>query len=440
VIENLTGESEQEREFVEAVGGARRPSKVGPWHHVAGVLLLAAGIAGCNLGDDFADNLVEKAAKRNEERRIEQQREELPLPDPDVVPYISVTAADLELDEEFKVNLVDDLVLGAGRTDPNYLFVRFSGSSAALGNVAVDGGGRIFVLETRNDEVRVFDADGEFVHTFGQPGEGPTDFQNPYGLIIAGEQAHVFHRSFFSSIWDLDGNFLLDRRTLLTPEAEEEAQLSETTRGTEETSSSEAQRSSQERRFRTPTQVIGRPDGSMLMVFRAEPRGERTGRIATPTVRVLSRFEEGRETERIFEVPEWAGPSFAISQAGELYVGMFGHLRGEHYTIALAADGTPRWTLVTPWNPESPPRMDLRVDGEGRLFLFPNFQADADDPQRPVHVFTPDGELIGSGYMNRRPVWLNWQITKPDHIYGVRVNLTTEEWEVVRYRLEISSE
>ena len=253
--------------------------------------LLFLGAVGCNVGDDFAENLVGKTAKRNEERRIDQQREELPLPDPDLVPYKALTAEDLELDETFKVNLVDDLVLGEGRTDPNYLFVQFSGSSSALGNVAVDEEGRFFVLETRNDEVRVFGADGEFVHSFGQMGEGPTDFQNPYGIVIAGERAHVFHRSFFSSIWDLDGNFVRDRRTLLTSEADEAARAEE------------GERERQGRRFRIPTQVIGRSDGSMLMVFRAEPQGERSGRIRTPYVRVLSRFEEGRS--RIRKSEDW---------------------------------------------------------------------------------------------------------------------------------------
>lgn len=418
-------------------------------------LALAAGVAGCNLGDDFAEDLVDKAAKRNEDRRIEQQREELPLPDPEAVPYKSLSVADIELDEGFRVNLVDDLVIGEGRNEPEYLFVNFSGSSSALGNVAVDGDGRFFVLETRDSEVRVFDTDGEFVRKFGQPGEGPADFYGPYGMIIAGDQVHVFHRSYYSSIWDVDGNFVRDRRKLLTPEAEDAAALLERTKGTMSTSPSESQRRRQARVFRTPLKVIGRPDGSMLMVFRATPEEEHQGRIQTPYVRVLSRFAEGKETERVFEVPDWAGASFAVTESGEMYVGMFGHLRTEHYTVALAADGTPRWVLVTPWDPEVPPRMELRVDGEGRLYLFPNFNPEVEvtesaidgtqnpvyKQESPVYVLTSDGDPIGAGYLNRLPLWLHWQISQGEHVYGVRIDpsIETAEWEVVRYRIEVGS-
>lgn len=400
------------------------------------VLLLAASVIACTLDTDFAEELVEKTAERNERRLVEQQRQELPLPDPEAVRYISLTAGDLVLDENFYVDLVDDLVIGEERTGPEYLFVRFSGRGAALGNVAVDTDGRLFVLETRSGEVRAFDPSGEFLFKFGQPGQGPADFENPYGLIVAGERMHVFHRRFSSSIWDLDGKFERDRATLRTPEAQEAARLETTTRGTVATSREEARRQSEGALLRAPVQVIGRPDGSMIMVFRTAS-GERTGRISTPYVRVVGRFEDWAEVQRYIEVPEWAGVSVAVSPGGEVYVGMFGHLRTEHYIIALDAAARPRWVLVTPWDAKIPPSAYLRVDGQGRLFVFPNSQVSADDPRSPLQVYTQDGELIGSGYLNRRPVVLHWQVATADRVYGVRVNPSTEEWEVVRYRLEI---
>lgn len=414
------------------------PRGMGPLCAIV-VLLLAASLIACNLDTDFAEELVEKTAERNERRLLEQQRQELPLPDPEAVRYISVAAEDLVLDESFRVDLVDDLVIGEKRTGPEYLFVRFSGRGAALGNVAVDTDGRLFVLETRFGEVRAFDPSGEFLFKLGQPGQGPADFENPYGLIVAGERIHVFHRRFSSSIWDLDGKFERDRATLRTPEAQEAARLETTTRGTVATSREEARRRSQGPLLRTPVQVIGRPDGSMIMVFRAQA-GERTGRIATPYVRVVGRFEDWAEVQRYIEVPEWAGVSVAVSPGGEVYVGMFGHLRTEHYIVALDAAAQPRWVLVTPWDAKIPPSAYLRVDGQGRLFVFPNSQVSAEDPRSPLQVYTQDGELIGSGYLNRRPVVMHWQVATADRVYGVRVNPSTEEWEVVRYRLEIPRE
>jgi len=404
---------------------------------IAVVLSAAIATTACDIDTDFADDLVEKTAERNRQRLLEQQRAELPLPDPDDVPYIVPDPESLVLDEEFRVDLVDDLVLGEGRSGSDYLFVRFTGRSSALGNVAVDAAGRMYVLETRADVVRVFDPAGEFLFEFGRPGQGPGDFEGPFGIDVAGDRVHVYHRRFDTSIWDLDGNFVRDRAILRTPEAQEGARLEETTRGTMATTPSEARERAEARRFRVPNQVIGRPDGSQIMVFRDEPE-EQIGRISTPYTRVVGRFEDGAEIERFIEVPEWAAPSIAVAPDGGVYVGLFGHLRTEHYVVALDANGAARWVLMTPWDPEIPVRADLRVDGSGRLYVFPNFQADIEDLRSPVQVYDDAGELIGSGYLHRRPLWLHWQRTTAEHVYGVRLNPVSEEWEVVRYRLEIS--
>ncbi len=426
---NLRRELERDR----GVGLMRR----GRVRSMAAVLASALLLVGCNLDTDFAENMVEKQAERNQQRYTEQQRAELPLPDPAVVEYKTYLAEDMALDEDFKVNLVDDLVLGAGRTGPEYLFVRFTGRGSALGNVAVDDQGRFFVLESRSAEVRVFDRDGGFLYKFGQPGQGPGDFQGPFGLAIAGDQVTVFHRSYFSSIWTLGAAYVRDRETLRSPEAQEAARLQATTKGTMTTLRLEAQRRTLARRFRVPMQVLGQPDGSTIMVIRAEPTGP-GGRISTPYVLVVGRFEDGAETRRYIEVPEWATASLAVSLEGDMYIAMFGHLRTERYIVALDSEGEPRFVIVTPWDAEMSPGTQLRVDGQGRLYAFPSALAPAeDDPIRPVHVFSRDGDLLGAGFINRRPVWTQWQVTTPNHVYGVRVDPDTEEWEVVRYRLEI---
>ena len=49
----------------------------------------------------------------------------------------------------------------------------------AFGNVAsftLDGLGRLWIGDSQGKDVRVFDADGQFVRTVGQPGEGPGEF------------------------------------------------------------------------------------------------------------------------------------------------------------------------------------------------------------------------------------------------------------------------
>ena len=51
-------------------------------------------------------------------------------------------------------------------------------------NVAVDRDGNLFVTDTLNDRVEMFDADGAFVRAFGQNGDGPGDFARPKGIAV----------------------------------------------------------------------------------------------------------------------------------------------------------------------------------------------------------------------------------------------------------------
>lgn len=46
-------------------------------------------------------------------------------------------------------------------------------------DLAVDPLDRIYVLESQSNEIRVFDADGEHVRTFGREGQGPGELNGP---------------------------------------------------------------------------------------------------------------------------------------------------------------------------------------------------------------------------------------------------------------------
>lgn len=58
------------------------------------------------------------------------------------------------------------------------------GDFSAPTNVAVDKDGNLFVTDTLNDRVEEFDADGNFVSTFGKNGDGPGNFTRPKGIAI----------------------------------------------------------------------------------------------------------------------------------------------------------------------------------------------------------------------------------------------------------------
>jgi DNA-binding beta-propeller fold protein YncE len=51
-------------------------------------------------------------------------------------------------------------------------------------NVALDKDGNVYVTDTLNDRVEVFDADGNFISQFGTPGDGPGHFARPKGIAI----------------------------------------------------------------------------------------------------------------------------------------------------------------------------------------------------------------------------------------------------------------
>jgi DNA-binding beta-propeller fold protein YncE len=57
--------------------------------------------------------------------------------------------------------------------------------------VAVDGEGNVFVTDTFNDRVEMFDADGQFISTFGKNGDGPADFERPKG-IACDRDGHIW--------------------------------------------------------------------------------------------------------------------------------------------------------------------------------------------------------------------------------------------------------
>ena len=58
------------------------------------------------------------------------------------------------------------------------------GTLSKPSNVAVDKDGFVYVSDTMNNRVQIFDADGGFVSMFGKHGDGPGDFVRPKGIAI----------------------------------------------------------------------------------------------------------------------------------------------------------------------------------------------------------------------------------------------------------------
>lgn len=58
-------------------------------------------------------------------------------------------------------------------------------------NVAVDSEGNLYVSDTFNNRVEIFDADGNFMSSFGKAGDGPGYFARPKGIAID-KDGHVW--------------------------------------------------------------------------------------------------------------------------------------------------------------------------------------------------------------------------------------------------------
>lgn len=70
-------------------------------------------------------------------------------------------------------------------------YLTSQGDFAAPQDVAVDKDGNVYVTDTLNDRVEIFDADGNFISTFGKAGDGPGSFARPKGIAVDGD-GHIW--------------------------------------------------------------------------------------------------------------------------------------------------------------------------------------------------------------------------------------------------------
>jgi DNA-binding beta-propeller fold protein YncE len=116
--------------------------------------------------------------------------------------------ADVELDQIVVFDADTHAVLRKiGTTGKNHTLTD-PGNFSKPTNVAVDKDGNLFVTDTLNDRVEVFDADGNFIRTFGKNGDAAGDFARPKGIAIDCD-GHV---------WVADA--MLNRLQVFTPEGQ----------------------------------------------------------------------------------------------------------------------------------------------------------------------------------------------------------------------------
>ena len=100
--------------------------------------------------------------------------------------------------------VTEDLRIGAVDGDDSITF-------GQVGEIAVDGAGRIYVLDRQARRVKVYGSDGAFLRFIGREGEGPGEMSRfPNGLMIRGDTALIVadYAQARVSIFDLEGRLL----------------------------------------------------------------------------------------------------------------------------------------------------------------------------------------------------------------------------------------
>jgi hypothetical protein len=356
----------------------------------------------------------------------------IPVPESTrIVEYRDATDADRAGN---RIELVEDLVIGPRADDDNYRFY-------VIGDVLADAAGRIYLFDSGNARVQVFDAGGDYLHTLGGEGSGPGEFRSQGGWItvlttIAGDRFMAYDMAQSRiSVWAADGSHVGDHLV---------------------------------GGLGVGPVLTGLEDGTFIAVGR--------DRTAEAPHNVVAAYSSGGVSLREYvRLPEPEGftiggrrllnpsgdPRFAAAADGTVYA-----TAGDEYQVlAVAPDGQPRWALRVaheraPFTDEhrrraldrlteNSPDLDtadarwparlgaigqLAVDGHGHLYVFgfvpPEPFAAAPD-EVAVDVYAPNGERLFTGTMPN----VRWRDAAGDFVYAVREGPTTAEREPVRYRL-----
>lgn len=333
-----------------------------------------------------------------------------------------------------------DLVVGGDTSDPNALFYRPN-------DVAVDSSGRMYISDTGNHRVQVFDQDGSFVRSLGRRGQGPGEFEIPRSVSIVGSQVFVWAlRKHRFLTWELDGSLGPELRMSSVNAVDEVSPLD---------------------------------DGTLVLLHRRPIRPGGVGiEVSRRLEYLVQTFGLDREPGRVFLQMEsdfprtrWSPyPAHAVDPSGVVYVST----ADEYQVVAIdAVSGVAKWALrvdtprrstreevargVEAAKEANPDRADwierytagriirdladavtdLWVDGHGHLYVV--LAATLDDRQAVqadavIDVYSRDGERLFAGLLDG--LGYGWRASLGDYVYNRWTNLETEERALARFVLQ----
>lgn len=102
---------------------------------------------------------------------------------------------------EINLTLKEDLSIG-NVDDENYLFHRVS-------NLAINTEGNIYVADSGNKRIQVFNNNGDYLHSIGREGQGPGEFASPEGIYLSELNGELYVPEFRSiEVFKANGDFL----------------------------------------------------------------------------------------------------------------------------------------------------------------------------------------------------------------------------------------
>ncbi len=365
------------------------------------------------------------------------------MPD-EATPVFEYAAVSLEERQGERIEVVEDLVIGDDASNPDQVFYRASG-------VAADDVGTIYVLDSGSHRIQVFDAEGGYLRTLGQEGQGPGELATPSNLVIGAGQVILKAESRRLSVWTLAGEHIRDTQLLRSltslagtdagfiarygirpPPTDEGEQPPRTLLFALFDTSGEEKRVYAELTEPPPT-TIAFGGGGIVMIAGA------------PISDFTPRFVAARQgnvyltASREYQVHAFGPHRWALRVAWPRQA-----VRETDIDTAMERMSSPLFDQVDrsdfPWPDHFPAISSLEIDGHGHLYVFPFFAPlnapigpDEERPQvdRPVDVYSATGEHLFSGMI---PVW-SWSGSLGDFVYTTRINDITDEYEVVRYRL-----
>jgi sugar lactone lactonase YvrE len=116
--------------------------------------------------------------------------------------------SDIELDQVLVYDADSLKLLRKIGTAGHHHELTSPGDFARPSGLAVDQEGNLYVCDTLNNRIEIFDADGKFISTFGKNGDGPGYFSRPKGVAIDRD----------GHIWVADG--MQDRVQVFNKEAQ----------------------------------------------------------------------------------------------------------------------------------------------------------------------------------------------------------------------------